>query len=76
MKLAEKKWNNVSKNNPKKLKKIPQGREKCPASFYIKLGEIEGKLKPEIEFFRFNCSFVTETKELFCVNWDFFEAKR
>ena len=49
MKLAEKKWNYFAKKDPKKPKKISQGREKCPASFYIKFGRIGGKLKPEIE---------------------------
>ena len=60
----------------KNLKKISQGRKKCLASFYIKLGEIGSKLKPEIEFFRFNCSFVSETMEEFCVNGDMLEVAR
>ena len=66
--MADNKWNNFAKNGPKKLEKISQDREMFDTPFYVKISKIARKSKPEIEFCRFNYSFVSETKELFCVN--------
>ena len=72
----EKKGNNFAKNGRKNLKKISQDREMSAAPYYIKIWDIGHRSKPTIEFCRFNCSIVHETKRVLCVNWDFLEVER